>query len=190
MPDSLVSLPQAQMLECLPAAAVVLDAAGTLIASNRRAISLLGRSTGRGEPFQRYCSFPVQASRTPDDLQAPCPLDRCLQTGEALEDEEAVVHRASGLPLPIRVSLQPVRGGNGEVVGAVGILRRRDASPGADAANALDSAPTSRAEERFRALIKQGHGGISLVDAQGILLYTSPSVTRLLGYTQEEVLGM
>ncbi|HEY3283633.1 MAG TPA: PAS domain S-box protein [Armatimonadota bacterium] len=190
MLESLVSLPEAQMLEWLPAAAIVLDAAGALMAFNRRAISLLGRSPSRGDPFKRYCTFRWQTSHTPDSGEAMCPLDRCLQTGEPLEGEEAVVYRTAGLPLPICISLQPVRDAHGDLVGAVGILRPSEAAPRDSTSPSTAGAPVSRADERFRALIEQGHDGISLIDAQGILLYTSPSVTRLLGYTQEEVLGM
>lgn len=44
-------------------------------------------------------------------------------------------------------------------------------------------------EEHFRRLIETSHDLIQTLDAQGRIVYTGPSVTRLLGYTPEEITG-
>ena len=44
-------------------------------------------------------------------------------------------------------------------------------------------------EERFRALIQHSHDVIQLLSREGVLIYTSPSITPMLGYTPEEALG-
>jgi len=44
-------------------------------------------------------------------------------------------------------------------------------------------------EQRFRALIENAPDGITVVDAQGKVIYVSPSVERILGYSQAEALG-
>lgn len=41
----------------------------------------------------------------------------------------------------------------------------------------------------FHALIEHGSDGIALVNAEGTVLYASPSTCRVLGYTGEELLG-
>jgi PAS domain S-box-containing protein len=46
-----------------------------------------------------------------------------------------------------------------------------------------------RNEERFRAMIENGSDLITLVDSQGRITYQSPSITRVLGYTPEEMIG-
>lgn len=46
-----------------------------------------------------------------------------------------------------------------------------------------------QSEKRFRALIEKSSDVISLVSRDGINLYTSPSVTRILGYDHKEYLG-
>ena len=46
-----------------------------------------------------------------------------------------------------------------------------------------------RSEERFRALVENGSDGISLIDRQSNVLYISPAVTRILGYSVDELLG-
>jgi PAS domain S-box-containing protein len=44
-------------------------------------------------------------------------------------------------------------------------------------------------EERFRALFEKTWDGLALVDAEGKFLYVAPSITRILGYTPEELIG-
>ncbi len=44
-------------------------------------------------------------------------------------------------------------------------------------------------EERFRALVENGSDGIALVDREGNILYSSPAITRVLGYSVEEFTG-
>ncbi|MBV8524922.1 MAG: PAS domain S-box protein, partial [Acetobacteraceae bacterium] len=44
-------------------------------------------------------------------------------------------------------------------------------------------------ERRFRALIENGSDVVLLVDAQNTVLYSSPSLTRVLGYEREELIG-
>jgi diguanylate cyclase (GGDEF)-like protein/PAS domain S-box-containing protein len=45
-------------------------------------------------------------------------------------------------------------------------------------------------EERFRLLVQQAHDAIITVDLDGICTYASPAVTRALGYTPAEMVGV
>lgn len=45
-----------------------------------------------------------------------------------------------------------------------------------------------RSEERFRFLIEKAHDTIAVLDSDGVILYISPSVERVLGYNQEELI--
>ncbi len=44
-------------------------------------------------------------------------------------------------------------------------------------------------ERRFRAMIENSSDGIVLVNAEGSALYASPSISRILGYSTEEIVG-
>jgi PAS domain S-box-containing protein len=44
-------------------------------------------------------------------------------------------------------------------------------------------------EERYRALVENSADGIALLDRRGTILYTSPAVTRILGWSVEEFEG-
>ncbi len=46
-----------------------------------------------------------------------------------------------------------------------------------------------RNEDRFRSLIERGSDVITIIDAEGVILYESPSVERVTGYRPEECLG-
>ncbi len=46
-----------------------------------------------------------------------------------------------------------------------------------------------RSEERFRSLVQNASDMVSLVDADGIIRYESPSVSRILGYNPNELVG-
>ena len=59
--------------------------------------------------------------------------------------------------------------------------------PGPSAKRAANNARDS--EKRFRALIENSSDAVSLISADGIILYESPSVRRLLGYSPEELIG-
>jgi PAS domain S-box-containing protein len=48
---------------------------------------------------------------------------------------------------------------------------------------------TQKSEERFRALIENGADAITLLDAQGLVLYEGPTVEALTGYTAAERVG-
>ena len=46
-----------------------------------------------------------------------------------------------------------------------------------------------RSHDRLRALIENATDGITVVDAEGRILYEGPSAERMLGYKPEEMVG-
>ena len=46
-----------------------------------------------------------------------------------------------------------------------------------------------RGEERFRSLVQNSYDVVTVVDAQGVILYQSASVRRVLGDDPEEKIG-
>ncbi|HLF71911.1 MAG TPA: PAS domain S-box protein [Dehalococcoidia bacterium] len=45
-------------------------------------------------------------------------------------------------------------------------------------------------ENRFRSLVEKSHDGISLLNAEGVLTYSSPASERILGYTHAELVNL
>ena len=50
-------------------------------------------------------------------------------------------------------------------------------------------ATLNRSEKHFRSLVENSYDGIVVFDFQGLIKYASPSVTRITGYTLEDLLG-
>ena len=46
-----------------------------------------------------------------------------------------------------------------------------------------------RSENLFRSLIENALDAVEIIDKNGIIVYSSPSIERVMGYTPEEVLG-
>jgi two-component system, cell cycle sensor histidine kinase and response regulator CckA len=65
----------------------------------------------------------------------------------------------------------------------------REAFPGDTCPQMSVSAAEQELEGRFRALIENSIDILAIVDAETRVIYISPSVTRILGYTPEELTG-
>jgi PAS domain S-box-containing protein len=76
----------------------------------------------------------------------------------------------------------PLRDASGEIV--AGLFVTRDITARKAAEEALQAS-----EERFRALVENGFEGMSVVDAQGVITYTSPASLRMIGYPDHKIMG-
>jgi PAS domain S-box-containing protein len=77
------------------------------------------------------------------------------------------------------VTVSPLHDAAGNLVGSVHVAR--------DFTCCKRAAETMREkEQRFRALIEHSHDAITLIAADGTILYDSPSVARVLGYPSAE----
>ena len=57
------------------------------------------------------------------------------------------------------------------------------------AANSLITDAFKQSEKLFLTLIENSSDAIALLTAEGVFLYVSPSVQKMLGFTPEELLG-
>ncbi len=99
--------------------------------------------------------------------------DRVVATGEPLCYEVGFdfTHRSA---IEYEVVLEPVLDGAGRASHIVGLARVR---PGPDDAVAL-----RQTERRFAALVEHSSDMVTVLDAEGRILYGSPAVTRVLGW--------
>lgn len=91
-------------------------------------------------------------------------------------------HRKNGEIYQAEVYIAPIIGGTDIVLGFV--ATERDITEERKVQQIIKAS-----EERFRLLIEKSPDGITLTDANGVELYASPSVERILGYTPDELIG-
>jgi PAS domain S-box-containing protein len=89
---------------------------------------------------------------------------------------EGVLLKTSGEPMDALINARVL---DGELTGTVLDITERKRVEELLAAS----------ERRFRGLIENAPDGITVVDAQGTVIYVSPSIERILGYSQAESLG-
>ncbi len=83
--------------------------------------------------------------------------------------------------------LEPMRSASGEISGVIGLARERLARRGSQLAEKLEAA--AGREAQYRALVENSADLLALLSAEGTVLYANPAISRLLGYTAEELAG-
>jgi two-component system, cell cycle sensor histidine kinase and response regulator CckA len=134
-----------------------------------------------GEPFN--ASEIVARVVHPDDAALVVEARRAMiETGQVREQRYRVIwpdgtaHHLSAAPADI------VRDQQGAIVQLSGIVQ--------DITERQHAEETLRArEQRFRALIEHSHDAVTLLAADGTVVYDSPSVTHVLGYAPAERIG-
>lgn len=113
------------VLEHISEAVLVLDNHRNLHFVNGRARRLLGYEDG--QPLGSRCRLTTRGV----DCENACPLSFALESRlDQVEDFATVYTARDGRPLPLKVTVIPVRAPDGGFQGAVEILRPRDPDPG------------------------------------------------------------
>jgi PAS domain S-box-containing protein len=118
----------------------------------------------------------------PDRLDEEPQIIKRIRRGERIDHYETKRLRKDGTSILISLTVSPIRDNHGNIIGASKIAR--DISERQEAKEKLETS-----ERRFRALIENSSDAIVLNDENAFILYQSPSVKRILGYTQNERLG-
>ena len=107
---------------------------------------------------------------------------RAIQGAVSAQSYEARVRRFDGSVIWVRFTVRAFRGDGGEILRYEGALE--DVTDRRRAEEALRSS-----EERFRSLVQNASDLISILDAEGVVRYESPSHQRFLGVGPEEHAG-
>nr|WP_314961950.1 PAS domain S-box protein [Bradyrhizobium cosmicum] len=118
----------------------------------------------------------------PDRREQGKDILRRIARGEPIERFETVRLRKDGTPVEISLSLSPIRGPSGEIVGASGSARSLTE------ARRTERALQQQIEER-RQIFEASQDLIMVMDAQGHVAQISPSSEAILGYRPEEMIG-
>ena len=140
---------------------------------------ILGRDPLLGPPrnYEEYTAIFDEENRA--ILKASVAL--AITTGET-QGHEVSLQRPDGRRIQIRGVVVPRGAEDGHVVNLHGTIQDITASRQTEAA-------LHRSEALFRTLVQTSWDCFHLVEPTGQIIYESPSVTRLLGYLPEEMVG-
>src|SRR5690348_4688816 len=109
-----------RLVELMPVAVYVCDAAGRIQSYNHRAVELWGREPKSGDTVQCYCGSLRLYS--PDCNVVPheeSKMAEVLKTGIEARDLEVLIERPDGSCITVLVNIVPLRDGDGELIGAM-----------------------------------------------------------------------
>jgi PAS domain S-box-containing protein len=108
------------LVEKLPAAVYVCDSDAVVVAFNKRATELWGRTPRAGDTDQKFCG--AYKLFHPDGRHLPhneTPMEYVLRTGEPASDQEVIIQRPDGSRVTVLVNIAPVFDDGGVQIGAV-----------------------------------------------------------------------
>ncbi|MFB6168952.1 MAG: PAS domain S-box protein, partial [Haloferacaceae archaeon] len=157
-----------QALDTLDDLFYVLDRDGTLRRWNDRFPEITGYTDRDLADMRAVDLFPEDEQGTVADA-----IETTLVDGRTTV--EADLQTADGERLPHEFTGAQLTDPDGTVTGLVGVGR--------------DLTERRRYERRFRALVEESTDLITVLDADGVIQYHSPSVERILGYDPTEAVG-
>lgn len=163
----------AHLLNMVDQAVIATDMNNKIVFWNRFAEELYGW------PADEVIDTDITSLILPESRNAGLEILESLQRGERWTGEFTVKHR-SGWVFPIRATNSPIFDPEGNWVGVVGISY--DISEQRQAEEAL-----RQSEELYRLLAENATDMIGLHHPEGDFIYASPSMSKVLGYTPEEL---
>jgi two-component system, cell cycle sensor histidine kinase and response regulator CckA len=169
----------ATMLESLPVGVVVTDANGFMTYTNPAAVAL-GIETPRdddGDPLPHFEAYSAVTGQPYPPSKRPLAQALRGQTGVA---DDLVVHSRDGTEIPIDCRATPMRSDDGEIVGAVAVVRDLRAERAAQAA-------LRESEARYRDLVEHSGEILTSHALDGRLLSVNPAMLGSLAMRADEV---
>jgi PAS domain S-box-containing protein len=157
--------------EAMPAAIVVVDAAGVIQAGN----AVLARLFGYGQ--QELVGRAIE-TLVPERFQAPHPQLRQGYCAAPTQrpmggNRELFARRKDGTEFPVEIGLNPIITDSGTMIlGAI-----------------VDLSERKRQESRLRATIEGAPMAMLMIDAQGSIVLLNAETERLFGYDRDELRG-
>ena len=164
------------LLDLLPGMICFKDTRNRILLVNQKVADSVGLTVDMIEGRSCEEIYPDDAARFYlDDLEV-------IESGQPKLGYVEVMQNQAGREVWVQTDKIPYYGPEGEIVGIV--VMARDVTERKETEEALRAS-----EERFRALELNSWDAVHLLSHEGIILYESPAVRRVLGYEPEDLIG-
>jgi PAS domain S-box-containing protein len=166
----------AAIVESTADAIIAKDLNGVVTSWNKAAELIFGYSASEmvGEQITRL--LPADRLREEDNILA------CVRRGERIDRLETMRRRKDGSEFPVSLTISPILGPGGEIIGASKIAR--------DITDRLRAERDLRASEsRFRSIFSAVSEGIFITSPSGVFTEVNDAGCAMFGYTCDELIG-
>jgi len=168
------------VLNSLPVAIYTTDATGKITFYNEAAVRLAGRRPQLEDKWSvTWRQYKPDGSALPHDQ---CPMAEALLTASPVRGREIIAERPDGSRAFVAPYPTPLYDTAGRLVGAVNLL--------VDLTEAKQREATLReSEQLFRRVFEQSPLGKAIAEADFRIISVNPSLCRMLGYDEAELIG-